>query len=106
MFFFYLFFYFRTNEDTKRKNNTESFDEDQMKREFRLPRDFLLNIVSEFIYFSTYRCKELYKMTNDSSLKITEFLDTKSHFKLVEISHALLKLWDETNALNGNGIQK
>lgn len=76
-----------------------------MKKEFRLPRDFLLNIVSEFIHFSTLRCKDLYKITNDSSLKITEFLDTKSHFKLVEIAHALLKLWDESNTLNGNGLQ-
>lgn len=77
-----------------------------MKRDFRLPRDVLLNIVSEFIYFGTMRSKDLYKITNDLSLKVTEFLDGKSHFKLVEIVHALLKLWDETNTLNGNGLQK
>jgi hypothetical protein len=62
--------------------------------------------VSEFIYYSTSRSKELYYLTNDSNLKITEFLETKSHFKLVEIAHALLKLWDDTNTLNGNGLQK
>ena len=77
-----------------------------MKKDFRLPRDVLLNLVSEFIYFGTTRSKDLYKITNDMSLKVTEFLDGKSHFKLVEIAHALLKLWDEANTLNGNGLQK
>lgn len=92
--------------DEKKAKNAETIDENQMKKEFRLPRDFLLNIVSEFVHFGTTRSKELYKITNDLSLKVTEFLDGKSHFKLVEIAHALLKLWDEANTLNGSGLQK
>ena len=78
----------------------------QNNQEFRSPRDTVLNIVSIFIHICSKRVKELYKLINDSSLKVSELLDTKSHCKLIEIAHALLKLGDDNNILNGVGLQK
>ena len=34
-----------------------------------------------------------------------ELLDVKTNYKLVEIANALLKLWDDSSNLNGNGLQ-
>ena len=93
-------------EDKRGKQQHDVIDEKQIKHEFRSPRDFLLNVVSEFIYFSSKRIKDLYKVINDTSIKLGELLDTKAHSKLVEIAHALLKLWDDSITLNGRGIQK
>lgn len=88
--------------DDKRKDQP---DDKQIKLEFRSPRDNLLHIVSEFGFFASKRIKELYKMINDLSLKVTDLLDTKAHCKLVEIAHTLLKLWDDSISLAGSGIQ-
>jgi hypothetical protein len=81
-------------------------EDNLIRQEFRTPRDTLLNIVSEFVFFASKRVKELYKTINDPSLKMTELIDTKGHSKLVEIAHTLLKLWDDSVTLAGNGIQK
>jgi hypothetical protein len=80
-------------------------EDNVIRREFRTPRDTLLNIVSEFVFFASKRVKELYKIINDPSLKITELIDTKGHGKLVEIAHTLLKLWDDPVTLGSNGLQ-
>ena len=98
----------RFSDDKQSGNKPGKFgavDEKQMRKEFRSPRDFLLNILSEFVHFASSRIKELYKLINDSNLKITELLDAKTHFKLVDIANALLKLWDDSCVLNGNGLQ-
>ena len=93
-------------EKRGRQQQQDVIDEKQMKHEFRSPRDFLLNVVSEFVFFGSKRIKELYKAINDSSIKLGDLLDTKAHCKLVEIAHALLKLWDDSITLNGNGFQQ
>ena len=100
------FLYKRFSDDYNKSSKCELIDEKLMKNEFRSPRDFLLNILSEFINFSSHRIKDLYKLANDSTLKVTELLDAKTHFKLVEIANGLLKLWDDSITLNGNGLQK
>lgn len=92
--------------EERRSKQPDQVDDSLIKQEFRLPRDTLLNIVSEFVYFSSKRVKELYKIINDPSLKVSELLDIKAHCKLVEIAHTLLKLWDDSITLNGNGLQK
>jgi protein unc-80 len=61
--------------------------------------------VSEFVHIGSKRVKELYKLINDSSIKVSELLDTKAHAKLVEIAYALLKSWEVSMTLNGNGLQ-
>lgn len=83
----------------------QQIDEKQLKKEFRSPRDYILNILSEFMHFAVARIKNLYKLVNDPGLKITELLDMKTQNKLVEIANALLKLWDDSSTLNGNGLQ-
>lgn len=93
------------NRPSKSTAQPPPIDEKQMRSEFRSPRDFLLNIMSEFVHLASGRIKELYKLANDSTLKITELLDTKTNYKLVEIANALLKLWDDSSTLNGNGLQ-
>ncbi len=85
--------------------NASRIDEKQMRAEFRSPRDLLLNIVSEFVHFASARIKDLYKFVNDPALKVNELLDTKTHFKLVEVANALLKMWDDASALGGKGLQ-
>lgn len=81
-------------------------DEKQIRHEFRSPRDTLLNIVSEFGCVASKRHKELYKIINDSSIKLIDLIDTKTHSKLVEIANTLLKQWDDSIMLNGDGVQK
>ncbi len=80
-------------------------DEKQMRAEFRSPRDLLLNILAEFVHFASARIKELYKLVNDPGLKVSELLDTKTHYKLVEVANALLKMWDDASTLGGTGLQ-
>ena len=94
-------------QQRERPKPADTMPEDNaIRQEFRTPRDTLLHIVSEFVFFSSKRVKELYKVINDPSLKMTELIDTKGHAKLVEIAHTLLKLWDDSVTLGGNGIQK
>lgn len=99
----------RFNDDKRgRPQNDLTGDEFsyQFKHEFRSPRDTLLNIVSEFVFFSSKRIKELYKVINDPNLKVGQILDSKAHCRLVEIANALLKLWEDPSILSGNGLQK
>jgi hypothetical protein len=93
-----------TDEKIKPRNPDQ--DEKQTRHEFRSPRDTLLNIVSEFVYFASKRIKDLYKHANDPNLKVDELMDTKAHNKLIEIAHSLLKLWDDPLTMSGNGLQK
>jgi hypothetical protein len=65
-----------------------------------------LNIVSEFVFISTKRLKELTKIMNDSSIKPIEILDVKAHSKLSDIAHSLLKLWDDSATLSCRGLQR
>ncbi len=81
-------------------------DSYQYKHEYRSPRDTLLNIVSEFVFSSSKRIKELYKVINDPNLKVGQLLDAKAQTRLVEIANALLKLWEDPSILGGNGLQK
>jgi hypothetical protein len=95
-----------TDEKKSKPTTNETNDEKQLKQEFRSPRDALLNIVSEFTHSCSKRLKELYRIANDNSFKASEILDSKAHNKLVEIAHTLLKLWDDSVTLGGNGLQK
>lgn len=98
----------RFNEDKRGRtpNDLTGDDSYQYKYEFRSPRDTLLNIVSEFMFFSSKRIKELYKTINDPNLKVGQLLDAKAQCRLVEIAIALLKLWEDPSILGGNGLQK
>ena len=72
----------------------------------RSPQDTLLSIASRFVHSSSLRIKELYKLINDPNLKMNEIFDIKSHNRLFEIAHCILKQSDESRPLSGPGIQK
>ena len=46
---------------------------------FRRPRNFLMCIVSSFFNHSTARGRELRRLLSESSARITDLLDHKSH---------------------------
>ena len=62
--------------------------------EFRRPRDILLLIVSEFLTRSASRLSDLSKKVPDLHQKSSsyELIDVKSHLRLAEIAHSLLKV--------------
>lgn len=78
------------DERTKTKN--QDADDHKQASEFRWPRDTLLSVISNFVHFVTHRLKELMKLINDSTVRIPELLDAKSHARLADIAHTLLKL--------------
>ncbi|CAF3810181.1 unnamed protein product, partial [Didymodactylos carnosus] len=75
-----------------RKNKVQDADEHKQASEYRWPRDTLLSVISTFVHFSTKRLKELAKLINDPQLRLPELLDAKSHTRLADIAHTLLKL--------------
>ncbi|UJR28934.1 hypothetical protein I4U23_010152 [Adineta vaga] len=78
--------------DDRTKTKVQDGDEHKQTSEFRWPRDTLLSVISTFVHFSTQRLKELIKSINDPTLRLPELLDAKSHTRLADIAHALLKL--------------
>ncbi|RWS30612.1 protein unc-80-like protein [Leptotrombidium deliense] len=79
-----------------RSKQQHSGDEDTeaIRLEFRRPRDAILNVVSEFLTRSTARLQDLSKKLPDLHQKGSsyELLDVKSHLRLAEIAHSLLKV--------------
>ena len=78
--------------DDRTKTRVQDTDECKQISEFRWPRNTILSILSNFIYLSAERSKELSKLLNDPALRTLELLDVKSHIRLADIAHTLLKL--------------
>lgn len=78
--------------DDRTKTKVQDIDEHKQASEFRWPRDTLLSVISTFVHFSTQRLKELVKGINDPTIRLPELLDAKSHTRLADIAHTLLKL--------------
>jgi hypothetical protein len=92
--------------DDRTKSRAQDADERKQASEFRWPRDTLLSIISTYIHFSTQRFKELVKLLNDPTLRFPELLDVKSHTRLADIAHTLLKLSSfDTLTISCHGIQ-
>ncbi|XP_078453386.1 protein unc-80 homolog [Lampetra planeri] len=70
----------------------EELDERLAKEEFRRPRESLLNICTDFFKHSGPRLKILQSMAGEPRAAVPELLDVKSHIRLAEIAHSLLKL--------------
>nr|CAI5820732.1 unnamed protein product [Callosobruchus analis] len=66
-------------------------DSEVLRAEYRRPRDVLLSLVGEFLNRASVRLQELYKK-NDSDGKVVELLDMRSHIRLADIAHTLLKV--------------
>lgn len=92
--------------DGRTRSRAQDADERKQASEFRWPRDTLLSIISTYIHFSSQRFKELNKLLNDPTLHFPELLDTKSHIRLIDIAHTLLKLSTfDTLTISCRGIQ-
>jgi hypothetical protein len=92
--------------DDRTKSRAQDADERKQASEFRWPRDTLLSIISNYIHFSTQRFRELVKLLNDPTLRFPELLDVKSHARLADIAHTLLKLSSfDTLTISCHGIQ-
>ncbi|VVC92531.1 unnamed protein product [Leptidea sinapis] len=76
---------------------------------YRRPRDVLLSLVGDFIGRATTRLLELNgsKVSGGSEGKPVELLDSKSHARLAEIAHSLLKVSPyDPESMGCRGLQR
>ncbi|KAI1307248.1 Protein unc-80 -like protein [Halotydeus destructor] len=79
---------------SRSKQYSDDDDSESIRDDFRRPRDILLNLVAEFLTRSTARLADLSKKVPDLHQKggQYELLDIKSHLRLAEVAHSLLKV--------------
>ncbi|XP_067892393.1 protein unc-80 homolog [Heterodontus francisci] len=86
---------------------TEELDERIAREEFRRPRESLLNICTEFFKHCGPRLKILQNMAGEPRVTALELLDVKSHMRLAEIAHSLLKLAPyDTQTMESHGLRR
>ncbi|XP_038219466.1 protein unc-80 homolog isoform X2 [Zerene cesonia] len=88
---------------------TGAEDSELVRAEYRRPRDVLLSLVGEFIGRATTRLLELNgsKASGGSEGKPVELLDSKSHARLAEIAHSLLKVSPyDPESMGCRGLQR
>ncbi|XP_064072419.1 protein unc-80 homolog isoform X1 [Vanessa tameamea] len=88
---------------------TGTEDSELVRAEYRRPRDVLLSLVGEFIGRATARLLEINgsKGTAGSDGKTVELLDSKSHARLAEIAHSLLKVSPyDPESMGCRGLQR
>ncbi|CAL4091464.1 unnamed protein product, partial [Meganyctiphanes norvegica] len=66
-------------------------DSENLRQEFRQPRDTLLHVVAEFLTTCSARLQEINKKLGHEN-KQSELLDNKCHMRLSEVAHSLLKV--------------
>ncbi|XP_034034498.1 protein unc-80 homolog isoform X14 [Thalassophryne amazonica] len=85
----------------------EELDERLAREEFRRPRESLLNICTEFYKHCGPRLKILQNVAGEPRVTALELLDIKSHMRLAEIAHALLKLAPyDTLTMESRGLRR
>uniref|UniRef100_A0A8C6VR30 Unc-80 homolog, NALCN channel complex subunit n=1 Tax=Naja naja TaxID=35670 RepID=A0A8C6VR30_NAJNA len=83
----------------------EELDERIAREEFRRPRESLLNICTEFYKHCGPRLKILQNLAGEPRVTSLELLDVKSHMRLAEIAHSLLKLAPyDTQTMESRGL--
>ncbi|XP_050309913.1 protein unc-80 homolog isoform X2 [Anthonomus grandis grandis] len=82
--------YMSDHNRTKNIYEHDTEDSEMLRAEYRRPRDVLLSLVGEFVQKAGARVIELAKKEGDG--KMIEILDTRSHVRLADIAHALLKV--------------
>ncbi|XP_063871430.1 protein unc-80 homolog isoform X10 [Scylla paramamosain] len=81
-------------------------DSEALRCDFRQPRDTLLNVVAEFLTTCSLRLADINKKSGQES-KHSDLLDTKSHLRLAEVAHSLLKVAPYDPATMGcRGLQR
>ncbi|XP_013174007.1 PREDICTED: protein unc-80 homolog isoform X2 [Papilio xuthus] len=84
-------------------------DSELVRAEYRRPRDVLLSLVGEFIGRASSRLLDLNgsKGSGGSEGKPVELLDSKSHARLAEIAHSLLKVSPyDPESMGCRGLQR
>ncbi|XP_046704530.1 protein unc-80 homolog isoform X4 [Silurus meridionalis] len=85
----------------------EELDERIAREEFRRPRESLLNICTEFYKHCGPRLKILQNVAGEPRVTALELLDIKSHMRLAEIAHSLLKLAPyDTLTMESRGLRR
>ncbi|XP_036021759.1 protein unc-80 homolog isoform X23 [Mus musculus] len=85
----------------------EELDERISREEFRRPRESLLNICTEFYKHCGPRLKILQNLAGEPRVTALELLDVKSHMRLAEIAHSLLKLAPyDTQTMESRGLRR
>ncbi|TKS64882.1 Protein unc-80 -like protein [Collichthys lucidus] len=85
----------------------EELDKRIAREEFRRPRESLLNICTEFYKHCGPRLKVLQNVAGEPRVTALELLDIKSHMRLAEIAHALLKLAPyDTLTMESRGLRR
>ncbi|XP_062817215.1 protein unc-80 homolog isoform X4 [Anolis carolinensis] len=85
----------------------EELDERIAREEFRRPRESLLNICTEFYKHCGPRLKILQNLAGEPRVTSLELLDVKSHMRLAEIAHSLLKLAPyDTQTMESRGLRR
>ncbi|XP_078260328.1 protein unc-80 homolog isoform X2 [Rhinoraja longicauda] len=86
---------------------TEELDERIAREEFRRPRESLLNICTEFFKHCGSRLKILQNVAGEPRVTAFDLLDAKSHMRLAEIAHSLLKLAPyDTQTMESHGLRR
>ncbi|XP_050693714.1 protein unc-80 homolog isoform X3 [Eriocheir sinensis] len=81
-------------------------DSEALRCDFRQPRDTLLHVVAEFLTTCSQRLSDINKKSGQES-KNLDLLDTKSHLRLAEVAHSLLKVAPYDPATMGcRGLQR
>ncbi|XP_016129167.1 protein unc-80 homolog [Sinocyclocheilus grahami] len=85
----------------------EELDERIAREEFRRPRESLLNICTEFYKHCGPRLKILQNVAGEPRVTALELLDIKSHMRLAEVAHSLLKLAPyDTLTMESRGLRR
>ncbi|KAL8568215.1 hypothetical protein ACOMHN_027738 [Nucella lapillus] len=79
-------------EEGRRRTYGAEPEEYELREEFRRPRDSILSIAAQFWTTCHARIRQLRKIIADPSFRPPELLDHKTHNRLAEIAHTLLKL--------------
>ncbi|KAL5011899.1 hypothetical protein ScPMuIL_010450 [Solemya velum] len=82
----------RHMEEGRKKHNAQELEDMENRNEFRKPRDSLLCVIADFYGSCTTRLRELRRILSDPSFRPPELIDHKTHNRLAEIAHTLLKL--------------
>ncbi|XP_022826040.1 protein unc-80 homolog isoform X6 [Spodoptera litura] len=88
---------------------TGAEDSELVRAEYRRPRDVLLSLVGEFIGRATSRLLEINGSNRSGGTegKPVELLDSKSHARLAEIAHSLLKVSPyDPESMGCRGLQR
>ncbi|KAJ8724431.1 hypothetical protein PYW08_015905 [Mythimna loreyi] len=88
---------------------TGAEDSELVRAEYRRPRDVLLSLVGEFIGRATTRLLEINGSNRSGGTegKPVELLDSKSHARLAEIAHSLLKVSPyDPESMGCRGLQR